>query len=108
MGSILAFAENEERTVENPQCIRCGRCVEACPMHLEPLYMYKYTEKKRIEDMERLNLMDCIECGACTYICPARVHLVQMFRVGKQLVLADRAAKKAAAEAATKEEKKEA
>ena len=108
VGSILAFAENEERTVANPQCIRCGRCVEACPMHLEPLYMYKYTEKKRIEDMERLNLMDCIECGACTYICPARVHLVQMFRVGKQLVLADRAAKKAAAEAAAKEEKKEA
>ncbi|MBQ3104080.1 MAG: electron transport complex subunit RsxC [Oscillospiraceae bacterium] len=103
VGSILAFAENEERTVANPQCIRCGRCVEACPMHLEPLYMYKYTEKKRIEDMERLNLMDCIECGACTYICPARVHLVQMFRVGKQLINADRAAKKAAAEAAAKE-----
>ena len=44
-GAILAFCEKEEQTVEHPQCIRCGKCVAACPVHLEPLFMYQYAEK---------------------------------------------------------------
>ena len=44
-GAILAFCEDEEKTVEHPQCIRCGKCVAACPVHLEPLFMYQYAEK---------------------------------------------------------------
>ena len=88
----------------------CGRCVEACPMHLEPLYLYLYVQKNRIEDLEAAHVMDCIECGACSYICPGRLHLTHSFKVGKQKVKEAAAKAKAAAEAAkaAEEAKKEA
>ena len=109
-GAILAFCEDEEQTVENPQCIRCGKCVAACPMHLEPLFMYQYASKGLLDELNDAHIMDCMECGACTYVCPARMHLVQMFKSGKQMLKDKMAADRAAAEAAKKaaEEKKEA
>ncbi len=108
-GAMLAFCENEEQTVENPQCIRCGKCVAVCPMHLEPLFMFQYASKGMLEELEAANIMDCMECGACTYTCPARVHLVHMFKTGKQKLGNKKAAEKAAAEAKkAAEEKKEA
>ena len=108
-GAILAFCENEEKTVENPQCIRCGKCVAACPMHLEPLFMYQYASKGMVEELNAAHIMDCMECGACSYICPARMHLTHMFKTGKQLVKDKAAADRAAAEAKKKaEEAKEA
>jgi electron transport complex protein RnfC len=99
-GAMLAFCENEEQTVEHPQCIRCGRCVEVCPMHLEPLFMYQYASKDMLDELDDVHIMDCMECGACTYICPARMHLTHMFKIGKQKLGAKKAAEKAAAEAA--------
>ena len=109
-GAMLAFAEDEERTSEISSCIRCGKCVGVCPMHLEPLYMFKYGEKNMLDAAEAANVLDCIECGACTYNCPARLHLVHMFRTTKQKINdAKRAAKaKADAEAAAAAAKKEA
>ena len=108
-GAMLAFCENEEQTVEHPQCIRCGKCVSVCPMHLEPLFMYQYASKNMLDELESIHIMDCMECGACTYICPARMHLVHMFKTGKQKLGAKKAAEKAAAEAKkAAEEKKEA
>ena len=108
-GAVLAFCENEEQTVENPQCIRCGKCVSVCPMHLEPLFMYQYASKGMVEELNDAHIMDCMECGACSYICPARMHLTHMFKTGKQLVKDKAAADRAAAEAKKKaEEAKEA
>ena len=106
--ALLAFCENEEKTVKNPVCIRCGKCVSVCPMHLEPLVMNMYASKDRLEELEEANVFDCIECGSCSYICPGRVHLVHNFRVGKQKINNKRAADKAAAEAAKQAEAKEA
>ena len=105
-GALLAFAENENKTSAEPTCIRCGRCVEACPMHLQPLYLYMYVQKKLVDELNSANIMDCMECGACAYICPGRLHLTQSFKAGKQLVKDDAAKKKAAAEAAKAAEEK--
>jgi electron transport complex protein RnfC len=102
-GAILAFCENEERTVENPQCIRCGRCVAVCPMHLEPLMMFQYAKMNMLDELNDAHIMDCMECGACSYICPARMHLTHMFKTGKQLLKNRTASEKAAAEVKKKE-----
>lgn len=98
-GCMLAFCEKEEQTVEHPQCIRCGKCVSVCPMHLEPLFMYQYASKGMVDELNEAHIMDCMECGACAYACPARMHLTHMFKTGKQLVKDKAAADKAAAEA---------
>ena len=89
--------------------IRCGKCVAACPMHLEPLFMYQYASKGMVDELNDAHIMDCMECGACAYACPARMHLTHMFKVGKQKLKDKMAADKAAAEAAkAAAEKKEA
>ena len=108
-GCMLAFCEKEEQTVEHPQCIRCGKCVAACPMHLEPLFLYQYASKGLVDELNDAHIMDCMECGACAYTCPARLHLTHMFKTGKQLVKDAAAKAKAAAEAkkAAEEAKKE-
>ena len=110
-GAMLAFAGDEEQYEENPQCIRCGKCVGVCPMRLEPVFMYKYLMKGDVDTWQNtLHGMDCIECGACSYICPGRLHLTHSFKVGKQKVKEAAAKAKAAAEAAkaAEEAKKEA
>lgn len=71
---------------EGSVCIRCGKCVEACPMHLQPLYLYRYTNLRDLVALEQFHLADCIECGCCSYVCPGLLPLVERFRLGKKLV----------------------
>ncbi len=82
--TVLVKAQN--KSAENPVCIRCGRCVAACPMLLQPLYMYVNERKGNVQELERLHITDCIECGCCAYVCPGRLQLVQAFKDGKVLV----------------------
>ena len=70
--------------VGEPACIRCGRCVKACPMRLSPLHFQLYARKGRFRELEKLHITDCTECGACAYVCPSRVDLVQSIRTAKQ------------------------
>ncbi len=65
-------------------CIRCSRCVEACPMHLDPSTLGLLASKREYELMaDQYNLMDCFECGCCSYVCPSNIPLVQYFRIAK-------------------------
>ena len=107
-GAMLAFCEDEEQSVEHPQCIRCGKCVAACPMHLEPLFLYQYASKNMLDELDDAHIMDCMECGACSYICPARMPLTHMFKYGKQKLKDKQMADKAAAEARKAKEAAEA
>ena len=70
--SILCLPEAKGIYVDNPVCLRCGKCLSACPMRLQPLYLYRYAAAGDINELERLRQMDCIECGSCAYVCPGR------------------------------------
>jgi electron transport complex protein RnfC len=83
-GALLAFAGSEPAPQSREICIRCGRCVRVCPVHLLPIYLYMNERRDRLDELERLHLADCIECGSCSYICPGRLHLVHAMRTGKQ------------------------
>ena len=91
--TILGHANNFY--VEDSRCLRCGKCIDACPMKLMPVMMYKSLYTNDVEEMKATNIMDCIECGSCAYTCPASVPLVLGFRVAKQVIRND-AAKQAA------------
>lgn len=80
---IVVFSEAEARAFEEGPCIRCGRCVEACPIHLMP-YQLKYDcEAGALSRAKDHGLMDCVACGACAYVCPARRHLTAAFKAAK-------------------------
>lgn len=84
--ALLAFAGEEESFAEDPACIRCGRCVSACPMRLMPNYIYMYAQKGEFDRCKDLNVQDCIECGCCAYSCPGRLYLVQAMRMAKSRI----------------------
>ena len=84
--SILCLLKDVNGAAENPVCLRCGKCVSVCPMRLQPLYMYRFTNAGRVDELQRMNLMDCMECGSCAFTCPGKLPLVETFRKGKQMV----------------------
>ena len=84
--SILCLLRDQNGAAENPVCLRCGKCVSVCPMLLQPLYMYRFVNAGRLDELERLNLMDCMECGSCAFTCPGKLPLVEQFRKGKKLL----------------------
>ena len=84
--SILCLLKDRNGAAENPVCLRCGKCVNVCHMRLQPLYMYRFVNAGRLDELERLNLLDCIECGSCAFTCPGKLPLVERFRKGKQLL----------------------
>ncbi len=82
--AILALsAEAEKPYLGEHECIRCGRCVGACPMHLMPNYIAAYTKLNDYDSAKEYGAMNCVECGSCSYICPAGVPIVQYVRVAK-------------------------
>ena len=84
--SILCLLKDVNGAAENPVCLRCGKCVSVCPMRLQPLYMYRFTNAGKVKELQRLNVMDCMECGCCAFTCPGKLPLVETFRKGKQMV----------------------
>ena len=84
--SILCLLKDQNGAADNPVCIRCGKCVEACPMRLQPLYLYRFQKAGDLKALNRLNLLDCIECGSCAFTCPGKLPLVECIRKGKQML----------------------
>jgi len=80
---ILALSEKDVAIVESQTCIRCGSCVNACPMFLLPSLLGILCERHKFEEAKELGLLDCVECGCCTYVCPAGRPMVHMFKFGK-------------------------
>ena len=100
--ALTCYSDKDRHETPNPHCIRCGKCVEACPMHLMPLFLHRAVNRGDLERLDGLHVMDCIECGSCAYGCPAGIPLVQSFRTGKKLVRDAAAREKAKKEAAAK------
>ena len=80
---ILLLSERAALNFSSSPCIRCGRCVEVCPMKLTPCLLCAAIEGNRLDLAQKGHVMDCLECGACAYVCPARRPLVQQFRRAK-------------------------
>jgi electron transport complex protein RnfC len=87
---ILALTPGSAPSFEESNCIRCGRCVSACPMGLLPSSLDRLARLRQYSEFESSGGMNCIECGSCTYACPARRHLTQTCRDGKAGVMTER------------------
>ena len=94
VNAVTILGKKNKYAVDEPQCLRCGKCIDACPMKLMPVLMYKTLQTNDPEEMKSVHMMDCIECGCCAYTCPASVPLVLAFRSGKQILRNAMAAKK--------------
>lgn len=81
--ALLALGKDEACLAHEEVCIKCGRCVGACPMSLLPLYLNACVERGLFEKLNDFNVLDCIECGCCSYVCPSARRLVQSIRYGK-------------------------
>ena len=92
--SVLVMDEGEARRNPETACIRCGKCMHACPMGLEPYMFSVLVKNNRIEEAKEHNILDCIECGCCFFSCPANKPLTDEIRLGKNKVRAMMAAKK--------------
>lgn len=80
---ILVLDEKQAKDPEEIACVRCGRCVTACPVGLMPLMLDEYSRARDYDRMKEYHILDCIECGCCSYICPSKRYLVQSIRTGK-------------------------
>jgi electron transport complex protein RnfC len=80
---VVVLAKRECRTEASTACIRCGRCLDACPVFLNPQHLGKLAAAGRYEEMSPFHLADCMVCGCCSYVCPANIPLSQQFQAAK-------------------------
>jgi len=83
---MLMLTGDEVGSLEEYSCVRCGRCVDACPMFLNPSTLGMMAKKGLWEEMQDNYVMDCFECGSCSFVCPSHIPLVQSFRVAKGIL----------------------
>ena len=87
-GGILVLDKQDAASVEEGPCLRCGKCVEVCPIGLHPLKIKIAADADRIDECKRLHVLDCTLCGSCSFICPAHRGLTASFKVAKQKLAA--------------------
>ncbi len=83
---ILALTSKEIHNAARTPCISCGRCIESCPMGLNPTTLFKLIDHGEYDEASDIGLMDCKECGSCGFVCPARIPLIQGMRLGKRML----------------------
>lgn len=87
-GGILVLDKQDAASVEEGPCLRCGKCVEVCPIGLHPLKIKIAADADRIDECKQLHVLDCTLCGSCSFICPAHRWLTASFKVAKQKLAA--------------------
>jgi Na+-translocating ferredoxin:NAD+ oxidoreductase subunit C len=80
---VVVLQRSETREADSYPCIHCGRCLDACPVFLNPSLLGDYARVQRYEDMAELHLADCMLCGSCAYVCPSNIPLSQLFQASK-------------------------
>jgi electron transport complex protein RnfC len=80
---VVVLTRQESKPKEVHPCIRCGHCLDACPVFLNPSQLGVLAQAGRYEEMEALHLADCMLCGSCSYVCPSNIPLSQMFALSK-------------------------
>ena len=83
---LVTTKEEKPHKEKHLPCIRCGKCVEVCPVRLLPQQLYWYASSHNVDRLQEHNLFDCIECGCCAYVCPSDIPLVQYYRHAKTLI----------------------
>jgi electron transport complex protein RnfC len=84
---LLFLTEEETKRKPENNCIRCAKCVAACPMGLQPFFLNKLARAGRMDELEENMVQDCIECGCCMYTCPSHIPLLDVIRLAKNRVL---------------------
>jgi len=87
---IVVLTEEEAKVEKVLPCIKCGKCVEICPVHIEPLYISAYALKDNMEAAEKFNALACISCGSCSYVCPSKRPLTESIDHAKNEIKARR------------------
>lgn len=82
-GIILFGIDEANREFDETACIRCGKCVRACPSRIMPCFIANSVKENNMEDADFYGALDCVECGSCAYVCPARIPLVQYIKIAK-------------------------
>ena len=83
---VTVLTRDEVRKARETACVRCGRCVDVCPLRLVPTRLALASRVGDVELAKRYYISACMECGCCAYVCPASIPLVQLIRVGKVMV----------------------
>lgn len=83
---FVCLTKDQVKVEDEASCIRCGKCVEVCPMRLMPFDLYSLVTRRKYAEFEAAHGLNCMECGCCSWGCPARLHLVQTMREGKKTV----------------------
>jgi electron transport complex protein RnfC len=85
---ILVLTEAELNQYKETNCLKCGKCIEVCPVNLTPTKLARYSQLEKLSEAEEDGIFTCMECGTCAYVCPANIPLVQWIAFGKKKITA--------------------